>query len=173
MPILGVIASSLRSAADTGAMYPLQVVPVGAAGASSVTFTNIPSTYAHLQIRIFYKNTGSVFMKLNNISSTKGHYLYGEGSSAAAGVSTTNFIANATSSQFGGAIVDILDYANTNKLVTVKTLAGYDANGSGELSLNSQLYNLSNTAINSIIFTPTSGSFSQYSQFALYGVKSA
>jgi hypothetical protein len=169
MPILGVIASSL--AKDFGAMFPLQVINVGVSGTTSVTFSNIPSTYNRLQIRIFYKNTGSVFMTLNNTSATKGHYLYGNGSSAASGVSATNFIANSSSSQFGSAIVDILDYANTNKLVTVKTLAGYDANGSGELSLNSQLYNLSNTAVNSVTFTPTSGSFSEYSQFALYGVK--
>jgi hypothetical protein len=171
MPILGVIASS-KPAGDFGAMYPLQVVTVGASGTSSVSFANIPSTYAHLQIRIFYKNAGSIFMKLNNTSATKGHYLYAEGSSVAAGVSATDFIANATSSQFGGAIVDILDYANTNKLVTVKTFAGYDANGSGELSLNSQLYSLSSIAVNSITFTPST-SFLQYTQFALYGIKGA
>lgn len=173
-PILGIWASSKSTvAADTGAMFPLQVITVGSAGASSVTFNNIPSTYTHLQLRIFYKNTGSVFMTLNSTNATKGHYLYTEGSSVAAGVSGANFIANASSSQWGSGIVDILDYTNTNKLVTVRTLAGYDNNGSGELSLNSELYNLSSTAVNSITLTPTSGIFAEYSKFALYGIKGA
>lgn len=177
MPILGVIASSTRQGqnVDTGAMFPLQVLTVGSAGASSVTFANIPSTYAHLQVRILYKNSagGSTFMTLNSTSATKGHYLYAEQTTASSGVSGTNFIANASSSYFGVAIVDILDYTNTNKNVTVRTLAGWDGNGAGQISINSQFYNLSSTAVNRMTFTPTSGTFNQYTQFALYGVKSA
>ena len=151
----------------------IATVTVGSGGSSSISFSSIANTYAHLQLRIFYKNTGSVYMTLNSTSSTKGHYLYADGSIVAAGVSGTNFIANASSSQWGSGIVDILDYANTNKLVTVRTLAGYDNNGSGELSLNSELYNLSSTAVNSITLTPTSGTFAEHSKFALYGIKSA
>lgn len=178
MPILGVVASSTRQgqvATDTGAMFPLQSITVGSAGASSVTFASIPATYAHLQIRIFYKNSagGSTFMTLNSTSATKGHYLYTEGTTVSSGVSGTNFIANASSSYFGVAIVDILDYTNTNKYVTVRNLAGWDGNGSGQIALNSQFYNLSATAVNSMTFTPTSGNFDAYTQFALYGVKSA
>jgi hypothetical protein len=155
------------------AFQSIATTTVGAGGSSTISFTSIPSTYAHLQLRMFYKNTGSVFMTLNSTSSTKGHYLYTEGSTVASGVSATNFIANASSSQWGNGIVDILDYTNTNKLITVKNLAGYDGNGSGELSLNSEFYNLSSTAVNAITITPTSGTFAQYSSFALYGIKSA
>ena len=178
MPILGVIASSTRQgqvAGDTGAMFALQAIQIGADGASSITFSNIPATYAHLQVRILYKNSagGSTFMTLNSISATKGHYLYAEQTTASSGTSGTNFIANASSSYFGIAIVDILDYANVNKNVTVRTVAGWDGNGSGQISINSQFYNLSSTAVNSMTFTPTSGTFNQYTQFALYGVKSA
>jgi hypothetical protein len=65
--------------------------------------------------------------------------------------------------------MDILDYANTNKFKTTRTLEGYDANGSGNVSLTSGLWQ-STSAINSITITAV-GTFNQYSQFALYGVK--
>lgn len=146
---------------------------VGSGGSSTISFTSIPNTYAHLQLRIFYKNTGSVFMTLNSTNATRGHYLYTSGSSVSSGTSGTNFIANASASQWGSAVVDIFDYKNTNKFVTVRTIAGYDSNGSGELSLNSQFYNLSSTAVNSITLTPTSGTFAEFSNFALYGIASA
>ena len=45
-------ASFTPVAHDAGAMFPLQVITVGAAGASSISFTNIPATYAHLQVRM-------------------------------------------------------------------------------------------------------------------------
>jgi hypothetical protein len=172
-PLLGITASGIQGSLNAGSFESIATVTVGSGGASSVTFSSIPSTYTHLQIRVFYKNTGSVYMTANSTSATKGHYLYGEGSGVAAGVSATNFVGNASSSQFGVGIIDILDYTNTNKLVTVRSLAGYDANGSGELSLNSELYNLSSTAVNALAFTPSSGTFAQYSHFALYGIKSS
>jgi hypothetical protein len=146
-------------------------VTVGSGGAASMSFTSIPSTYQHLQLRLFYKNTGSVFMTLNTTNALKGHYLYGDGGVVAAGVSATNFIANASASQWGGAVVDILDYTSTSKLFTVRAFAGYDNNGSGELSINSELYDLSSTAVNAMALTPTSGNFAQYTTAALFGVK--
>ena len=53
MPILGIVASSTRQgqATDTGAMFPLGMVQVGSGGSSSITFSSIPNTYKHLQIR--------------------------------------------------------------------------------------------------------------------------
>ena len=78
---------------------------------------------------------------------------------------------NAGANFFGVVIIDILDYANTNKFKTVKAIGGYDANGSGWPSVNSAVYRETN-AVSSIKFS-SGGSLAQYSQFALYGVKSA
>ena len=72
MPILGIVASSTRQGlvTDTGAMFPLGAVTVGSAGASSITFSSIPSTYTHLQVRAFYTNSGGTLddakWKFNN-----------------------------------------------------------------------------------------------------------
>jgi hypothetical protein len=182
-PILGIWASSKVSATpDTGAMFPLQVITVGAAGASSVTFTNIPNTYSHLQVRVFslMNAADNFYMQFNSDTAANysWHQVTGDGSSAgaAAGTSTTfMFVGNNNSSSTttgNAAVIDILDYVNTNKYKTVRSLLGSDANGSGLVALRSGNWRSSN-AITSIKITPSSGSFSQYSQFALYGVKGA
>ena len=70
---------------------------------------------------------------------------------------------------FGTGIIDILDYADTSKYKTVRTLFGYDANGSGYIAFSSNLWQ-STSAITSITMTPVNG-IAEYSSFALYGIK--
>lgn len=189
MPVLGVIASSIRSAADTGAMFPLQVITVGAAGASSISFTNIPSTYSHLQIRGIGRGTVAqgemqIFVRFNSDTATNyaAHLLRGDGSAVATASSTSNSridgvtrmsAANAASGIFGVSVIDVLDYANTNKYKTLRALGGVDANGSGQVYYRSGLW-MSTSAITGVtIGIDDGGNFAQYSQFALYAVKGA
>jgi hypothetical protein len=79
---------------------------------------------------------------------------------------------------FGAGIVDILDYANTNKYKTIRSLTGHDHNGviagiHAIVNLNSGSWR-STSAINSIVIGVVSGTaFNQYSSFALYGIKGA
>jgi hypothetical protein len=187
-PILGIWASSKFTQADSGAMFPLQVITVGATAVTNVTFTNIPSTYKHLQIRAIGRTdraaTGDYLnIQFNGVTTTTYalHELLGDGSSASAGanssVSATNTQrfagANASASVFGAFVLDILDYADTNKNKTIRGLGGTDNNGSGIVALTSGLW-ASTNAITSIKFYPGIGTnFVQYSQFALYGVKGA
>jgi len=77
-------------------------------------------------------------------------------------------VQGSTTSGFGG-VTDILDYASTNKNKTVRTLGGFDANGSGYVNLTSNLW--SNTAAINTITINAVGTFNQYSQFSLYGIK--
>jgi hypothetical protein len=100
----------------------------------------------------------------------KTHYLYGDGSAVTGGNSSAIYAPNfmgGTSSP-GSAIIDILDYTNTNKYKTIRSLDGYDANGSGYVTLTSGLW-LSTSAITSI--TLTRSTIQQYAKFALYGIK--
>jgi hypothetical protein len=76
---------------------------------------------------------------------------------------------------YSASIIDILDYANTNKYKTYRALTGIDKNGSGSIQLTSGVWR-NTTAITSITITPQSNTsptnqFQQYSQFALYGIK--
>jgi hypothetical protein len=66
-----------------------------------------------------------------------------------------------------------LDYANTNKYKTTRSIGGNDNNGSGFVSLISGLW-LSTSAISNIEIIPLNGTlWTQYSHFALYGIKGA
>jgi hypothetical protein len=188
MPILGILASSTRVAA--GDFESIATVTVGSGGSSSVTFSSIPNTYSHLQIRSMARtnrsgsSTDSGWTRLNSDTNTANytyHELTGTGSSATAyGSGAPEYMsivmltgATATASVFGVAITDFLDYANTNKYKTVRNLGGCDINGSGNIVLNSSVW-MNTNAITSIEIVPRTGTqFVQYSHFALYGIKSA
>jgi hypothetical protein len=180
MPILGIVASSQQRAFSvTGAYDSIATVTVGSGGASSITFSSIPSTYTHLQIRAIGKgaNAGGrdILFQLNSDtgSNYNSHQIYGNGSSAVAqakGTSTNGWFTYWDSAQFGPAVMDILDYSNTNKNTTTRTLGGHDLNGSGFILLRSGLW-MNTSAVTSISFFTDSGNFTEYSQFALYGIK--
>jgi hypothetical protein len=176
-PNLGIIASSISGHLFTlvGNYDALATVTVPSGGLSSVTFAGIPQTgYSHLQVRIMAVTNTTANSATTTFNGTNGrtHWLTGNGSTTqAAGDATKIFFPltqGSTTAPCVG-IMDILDYANTNKYKTTRALEGYDANGSGNVSLTSGLWQ-STSAINSITITAV-GTFNQYSQFALYGVK--
>jgi hypothetical protein len=162
-----------------GAYDALATVTVPSGGAASVTFAGIPTGYKHLQLRTVVQQAstgGSVEMILSNATFVRRHYLYGSGSgSALAGADTSNapgIFSSAFSSGnsvFAGTVFDILDY-NSTQNKTTRSLGGVDNNGSGSIFLMSSLYT-SSSAITSITLNATSQNFTQFSQFALYGVK--
>lgn len=165
------------------ATWLIQRINVGAGGVSSVSFTGIPSTYTHLQVRVISRlstatSGGRITFNSDSAANYSRHYLEGTGSSAVSGASTsasfmdilTSPVSTDTANVFSANIIDILDYANTNKYKTVRNLAGLDINGTGYVDLWSGNWR-STAAIASITFTPQAGNFVQYSSFALYGVK--
>jgi hypothetical protein len=79
---------------------------------------------------------------------------------------------NLSANIFSGFVIDILDYANTNKYKTIRYLSGYDANGSGRVGLGSGSWR-STSAVTSITLQGLeySSNYKQYSSFALYGIK--
>ena len=156
-----------------------------ASTASSVTFSNIPQGYKHLQVRILARDNRAVTFD-NLIIQANGdtgsnysdHFIYGDGGSAGSGGGAsvpdsrvgTITGSSTTANVFGANVIDILDYTNTNKYKTVRGLTGADANGSGQIVFRSNLW-LNTSAITSLTFTPGGGSFVQYSRFSLYGIK--
>ena len=191
MPILGSIASQNTKSflfAPSGAYDSIATTTLTTATAS-VTFSSIPATYTHLQIRGLIRLSGSnatrsFYMQVGNGSAASTgyseHALEGDGSTASAsgsangteirvGRTATN---GHTASVFGVFVIDILDYANTSKYKTVRNLDGYDNNGSGALSFTSGNWR-STSAIDTIKFFGSGENTEQYSQFALYGIKGA
>jgi len=155
---------------------------------SSITFSSIPATYKHLQIRAFCKattndsNVGSIFGRFNSDTGSNyaRHFLNGTGTTVAQNGFTsqtsmffgTGVNANQTS-VFTTNVIDILDYANTNKYKTIRSLSGVDVNGAGGFVQYMTGLWLNTAAVTSITILPAADDFAQYSSFALYGIVGA
>jgi hypothetical protein len=189
-PMLGIMASQ-NYPRITNSYESIQTVTVGGGGSATVTFSSIPATYTHLQIRASAQcnratyGTDDLNITFNSDTTTNYgyHRLFGNGATAEAGAaSSTAFMqvlsgaGTGNGSTFASSIIDILDYANTNKYKTMRTLSGDDLNGlvagyGGYAVLSSGLWR-STSAITSVsIVINTGASFTQYSSFALYGIK--
>lgn len=173
-------------AVAAGDFESIATVTVGAGGATEVNFTSIAADWTHLQLRghLKFAGTGDINIRVGNGSIDTGsnyayHSLYGTGSSALALSSTSTNVGGYagyyinTADTFAGFVLDILDYKNTNKYKTMRTLEGIDTNGGGIVMFSSSLWQ-STSAIDRIrIYSKDAVNLSQYSHFALYGIKSA
>lgn len=188
-PILGIYASSAQLGA-LGDYQSISTVTVGAGGSASVTISSIPSTYTHLQLRVFAQTNRAtygrdyVFIRLNSDTGSNyaWHQVTGDGSTVVTSGNASQTqgifaeIGTSTGGAFGVGITDILDYANTSKYKTLRTLGGGDHNGTiagfgGTVTPTSALWQ-STSAVTSLTLYPSTGTaFTQYSSFALYGIK--
>ena len=92
-----VISILSGAAAPAGDYDSIATVTVGAGGSASITFSSIPSTYKHLQIRLFGRTTAAnvqSYAKLEFNSDTTGanyysHYIQADGSTVAAGANSS------------------------------------------------------------------------------------
>lgn len=184
-----------NEAYDPGATYLIERITASST-ASTITFSSIPTTYKHLQIRavaIGSINNQAIVAQVGNgsvdtASNYSYHYLQGDSSSVGGGgaASTSYMYLGYSQDQATGlypwsAIVDILDYANTNKYKTLRSLNGWDSNGvtGQQMRLHSGSWR-STAAVNTITISsyagnPPSGSatggFAAKTTFALYGIK--
>jgi len=197
-PMLGIMASAISGNlwAPGKDFDSIATVTVGSGGSSTISFTSIPSTYRHLQIRFLAqtnRGTYPIDRLLLNINSDSGsnysaHMLRSDPISPSSSALATSAVSQTTlsilelatsvpgASFFGGGVIDILDYANTNKYKTLRSLGGSDSNGAtvnyaGYVEFGSGLW-INSSAVTSIVLDQESGTlFNQYSSFALYGVK--
>jgi hypothetical protein len=198
MPILGIIASSITGGLSTNSYESIATVTVGSGGSSSISFTSIPATYTHLQIRgILQTNRSSYIVDLTKVqfnsdtgANYSGHNLFGgynttpnvnaDGSANASSMQFHGLNSGVSANVFNGVVMDILDYANTNKYKTVRNLQGFDVNGTvgtgslgGTIALSSGSWRNTN-AVTSVNISMVDGTlFNQYSSLALYGIKGA
>ena len=189
-PILGIWASAAQ-AANTGTFVSLATTTLSGSSTSSVTFSSISQSFTHLQVRAITRGTenaatlGGPQLRFNSDSGSNyaNHRFgtYGTGTFADAEASQTQASGiawmaggSSTANTYGVFIMNILDYTNTNKYKTVRTLSGVDTNaGGGWSAVTSNLW-LSTSAITSIEFFINSPHyFASGTQFALYGIKAA
>jgi hypothetical protein len=190
MPIpLGILAVAGAGGGAAGS-YELISTQILTTTAASVTFSSIPSTYKHLQIRMNVADgdlgsTKGLFVKFNGDTGTNYRFkrLYGTGSAVATSDSGPGFtyihflqaMMGDVDGAFAPQIVDILDYASTAKYKTAKLLGGFNgSSGNNRITLQSALWT-STAALSTILIEPqnTDGTpiFKAASRFSLYGIK--
>lgn len=168
-----------------GDFESIATVTVGSGGASSITFSDIPGGFQHLQIRVRLLGSGTndnFSLRLNGDTGNNyaSHQLQGNGSAAEAASSTSanrmilmGLIGDSTTAPFAS-IMDILDYGNTSKNTTVRAFSGNDGNAANtvyRVSVNSGLW-VNTSAVTSVtLLTGSSMTWGQHSTAALYGIK--
>lgn len=158
----------------------------GTGSSGTVTFSSIPSTYSHLQVRAFMpvtSNNNAPYIRFNSDSGNNYtvHTVIGVNNGSVNAQSATSqpyiniagFWFGIQTDYPGVSVVDILDYSNTNKYKTVRALAGQDNNSTlGSTGMSSGLW-LSTNAITSIsIILSGATNFSSNARFGLYGIRS-
>lgn len=162
------------------------IATITPSGVSTITFSSIPGTYQHLQIRGICTDAGTntLRMSMNGITTNSyaSHTLEGDGATlVSSGGATQGTIQVAgryyglsnSASFFAGIIIDIHDYASTTKNKTVRSFNGFDANGAagapGMVGVSSGVFQ-STAAVTSItLYMPSN--FSSGTTFALYGIR--
>lgn len=156
----------------------------GTGSSGTITFSSIPSTYKHLQIRfnIFSSaENNAMNLRINGDTDTNYsfHQMYGDGTSTGSvGSANRDSIRIAdygVVSQFGNptvGIIDIHDYASTTKNKVVRVFTGTDKNNAYAqgVELDSGLWR-STSAITSVTITVSSSNFTTSSRVSLYGIK--
>jgi hypothetical protein len=158
------------------------------ANATSVTFSSIPATYEHLQLRINAKTDythasqpsyGAIRFNGDTGSNYSAHRMMGYDTTTLGQAVTGNSEmyagrwANAVlATLFGGVVWDILDYANTNKNTTCLILSGI-GDEANLVSVDSGLWD-DTAAVHTILIDQSGGSnFLRGSEFTLYGLNSS
>lgn len=175
--------------AGSGFTFEQIATTISTGSSGTITFSSIPQTYKHLQVRYTARQSGNssvprpITVNYNGQGSTyRSHYLYGTGSQVLSiddGAPTIGYtpVLTGTTNSFAGGILDILDYSAANKNATYRCVSGYlnGASSSGSpqtvnfVSLASGL-RTTTTAITQLAILAGSGNFESGSRFTLYGI---
>jgi len=160
------------------------------ADASSVTFSSIPQTYEHLQLRISSRSsdTGThspdASIRFNGDTGTNYSWHYAQGDATAAAFSaatgassvfygpTSGSYGESEAAAFAGATVDILDYVNANKNTTLLFTSCVINAEQEVLRYGSGLWE-NTSAVTQIDLLPTPYNWGRGSEFTLYGLNSS
>ena len=186
-----VLSAASNSVTVLGTAFESIATATGTGSSSTITFSSIPATYKHLQIRAISRQfTGGnasqdgrfVFNGDTTSANYWEHFVEATGSTASSGSSDANpFLrvrrmsqgSAASASYMGVTIVDIHDYASTTKHKTIRAISGSEDNATvySTIDLGSGLWR-NTAAINSISITISgSNHYTTDSTFALYGIK--
>jgi hypothetical protein len=176
-------------------MFPIASYTVPSNTSSIISFTNLPQTFTHLQVRYFVRNqySGSIAypnMYTNNDGASNhwtNHSLYGNGSSAASTNNTNNVFSLVTGPASGSLsnvwacyIIDILDYTNTNKYKVFRQIGGWDDNNTSGSNAQVSISSGANYSILGAIteldfgcYNPNGSGLAAGSRIDIYGIQTS
>lgn len=174
-----------------GAYDSIATATVANTTTTTLTFTSIPATYTHLQLRYlirtdrtdgssdaigmrFNSDTGSNYYRHRFEAENTGSVLAAHNTGTDTQYHLMGATATCTSNVFASGVVDIIDYANTSKYKTTKSLGGV-MNSATEnwMGFQGSLW-VNTSAINRIDLKVNYGTnYIIGSTVALYGIKGA
>lgn len=157
---------------------------------NTIAFNSIPQTFKHLQLRGIARDTwtasgvGEFYIYPNSSTGVyTDHWIFGDGGG---NVPTASVLTARSDGAFMGAmirggvssypntfasfVIDIVDYSESNKFKSLKSMAGSDYNGGGGAIFQTATL-LQQAPITSLNITANGYGFARYSHFALYGIK--
>ena len=182
--MLAGLTALLGGGAGGGGSFESIATAVGNGSSGVITFSSIPSTYKHLQVRVLGRsgtatNPTTYFLRFNadGGSNYAYHELKGDGSTASAsGTASTSTArvgiipsAGASANIMGTSIIDIHDYTSKTKNKTTRVFSAEDRNGAGNIYLTSSLW-MNTAAINELTLH-TASNWTTTTVISLYGIR--
>jgi len=192
-PILQTLANgsaygyrTLAAAGAPGAFESIATLS-GTGSSGTISFSSIPSTYKHLQLRYNARcASGAItdhYIRLNGDTGSNyaRHWIFAldSGGPYVSAASTTTppsmgYIQGYDTNPTTAGIVDIIDYQSTSKNKTIRYITGgaeQQTSSQGALTIGSALWMNNVNAINQIEIVLASSNWSTSSTFSLYGIK--
>jgi hypothetical protein len=180
MPILGVVASSISGNLDPSGFFPIATY-YAPSNVSNITFSGIPQTYTHLQLRMTLRSTASNNYGTISINSGsyRQHNWFGTGTAPFTinSSTSTDIVAvnkSDSASFFQSAVLfDIEDYSSTTRYKSIRGInaSQFSSATTGGLLWFTSMLSVNTSAVTSITITPSSGLFATRSQATLYAWK--
>lgn len=166
---------------EPGAMF--HIASATLTSGTSYTFTNIPSNFKHLQLRMVAADDrgtaysgNSVFLN-NDTAANYSYHSFGWQPSSAQYYGQANYnglevtgVGSSPGARFATAVIDILDYASTSKYKTIKATDSQLISTYAFVGFQSALWR-STDAVTSLKFQNAASNFRTGSHVALYGIK--
>jgi hypothetical protein len=156
---------------------------------SAISFFNIPQNYTNLEVRIVGKATrattsgSTIFTTVNGdtgATNYRGHYLVCDQTNVATSgtlsqdsgyyLFTGLAMGASATNQVTTNVMNIFDYANTNKYKTSRTIFGENNNTTGYTGIYDCLW-MNTAAVSSLSFIILSYTWAIGSKISLYGIK--
>ena len=177
---LGILAASGAGFVDA---YEHIATAFGTGSSATITFSDIPQDYKHLQIRYMGRpasSGGRLYLRMNGVSSAsnyRSHALFASSTTNSSVDYTTSTAIDfqrgfdiTTANAFIGGIIDLLDYTSTSKNTTIRALYGGVGNANA-IHLQSGVFR-NTAAVTSLTMTNNAAiNITSTSRFSLYGIR--